>query len=319
MQDFSITLDGAPVAAIDFDGTDGARVTIEQRSGESAISFANAITFFGDARAYILAKLVNGANPQIDFVTIAIYDNCCQDANGAAALVFIGRSTRADIEFCDPEYNEDCGVTCTLSDASVAADKIKCVRDVLITQRNYNGRSSRGEDSFRDAVDFGYYEETRPKSFMYIMLYLVTLLLVLYLPIIAIITLLSFGLVDTSALYNGLLGVLLKKKKHRAPFIHSYLHNICTLCGLSLRSSLFNAGGNYHNLTRLDAGLQEGEGALGGQTTQEIYRTFNSPNITLIELMRTLEPLNITYLVTDTELIVERKDYFGGNVWVDFY
>lgn len=318
MQNYEITIDGATVIDTEFSGTENTRITIEQKDGASTASYANSLTFYGGTRDYILGKLVNGPNPQTDYVTAKIYDRCCKASDGSALLIFEGKSTRADLEFCDPQFNEDCGVTTSLADGSTAADAIQCVRNVLITQRRYNGRSSRGEDTFRDAVQFGYYEETRPKSYTRITLYLVFLLLIIYLPLIAIITLLSVFTIDTSLLYSGLLDALLGKKWHKAPFIHSYLSNVCALCGLRLRSSLFDPAGPYHNLTRLDAALSEGEGATGGLTSQQIYRDFNSPNITLVELMQSLTELNISYLVTGDELIVERKDYFGGDVWIDF-
>ena len=318
MQDFSIFLDGSPVPAIEFSGTAGTRVTVEQKDGETAISYANELTFYGQSRDYILNKLVSGANPQMDYIEVSIYDNCCTNADGNAILVFAGRATRADIEFCEPNYNEDCGVTCTLSDASVASDKIQCIRNVLITQRRYDGFTSEGEDTFRSSVEFGYYEETRPRSYTAILIYLIFIVLTLYLPIVAVFTLLTLGFVDTSFLYNSLLDILLKKKFHKAPFIHSYLSNVCKLCRITLRSSIFGVGGAYHNLTRLDTPLQEGEAFFTGGTADQIYRNFNSPNITLAELMRSFKELNIIYIVTDTELIVERSDYFGNNVWIDF-
>lgn len=317
MQDYQILLDGSPVPAIEFSGTDGTRITVEQKDGESTISYANSIVFYGQSRDYILNKLVDSGNPQIDFVTVQIYDNCCTDGAGAGLLVFHGIATRADIEFCDPAYNEDCGVTVSLADGSTAAEAIQCVRNVLITQKRYGARTSDGENEARDAVLFGYYEETRPKSFTRISLILVFILLTLYAPIVLLVQIVSFGALDLGFLYNGILDVLLKKKWHKAPFIHSYLSNVCKLCGLRLRSSLFEPTGVYHNLTRLDTAFSEG-GGLTGTTPEQIYKDFNSPNITLPELMRSLAELNIGYLVTGNELIVERTDFFGNNIWIDF-
>lgn len=325
MQDYQILLDGAAVPPEEFSGTAGTRVTVEQKDGESTISYANSLTFYGQSRDYILNKLVYGANPQIDFVTVKIYDGCCTDGAGNGLLIFEGKATRADIEFCDPAYNEDCGVTMSLADASTAADAIQCVRNVLITQRRYGARTSGGENTYRPSVQFGYYEETRPKSFTRITLITILILLTLYAPIVAIIQIVSFGFLDLSLLYNGALDVLLKKRWHKSPFIHSYLSNVCQLCGLRLRSSLFEPTGVYHNLTRLDTAFSEGgiglasglSGSSGISPTQA-YRDFNSPNITLPELMRSLAELNIGYLVTGTDLIVERKDFFGNNIWIDF-
>lgn len=317
MQQFSILLDGNAVPAKDFSGAADTRVTQSQQSNAPAITYANTLTFYGQSRSYILNKLVYAANPQTASVSIKIYDNCCKDANGDSFLVFDGKTTRADINFCDPNFTEDCGVECTVTDASPTGEKIQCLRNVLITQREYLGRTSSGADTYRAAPQFGYYEETRPKAYMNIMLYLAFWLIAAFFPITLVISIFTLFLVDLSPIYNGILDSLLKKKYHKAPFIHSYLFNVCTLCGLSLRSSIFSPTGAYHNLTRLDTPYSEGARNAGADV-EVAYRDFNSPNITVIELLDSLKELNISYTVTNNELIVERKDFFNSAVWIDF-
>jgi hypothetical protein len=264
--------------------------------------------------------LVYGANPQIDFVRIEIFDECCTDGNGRAFRIFDGKTTRGDIEFCDPAYNSECGVECTILDGSAASERVQCVRNVLIAQRRNGAIVTDGEDQFRAAPEFGYYDESRPKSFTYTVLYLAVFLLTLYFPLAALLFLFTAGTADLSFMYNALLDIILKKKHHKAPFIHSYLSNVCRLCGLTLRSSLFEPTKPYHNLTRLDTPFLEGGGAFVGNplTINQTYTQFNRPNITLPQLMQTLADLNIGYQVTDTELIVERTDFFNNNVWIDF-
>lgn len=317
---FTVLVDGAAVPPNEYSGTAGTRLNISQADGETTIAYANTLTFHGETRDYILNKLVYGANPQTDFVRIEIFDECCKGANGDAFRIFDGKTTRADIEFCDPAYNSECGVECTIIDGSAAGERVQCVRNMLIAQKRNGGIRTLGEDEFRVAPEFGYYDETRPKSFTYIILYVTLFLLTLYLPLVGLFFLFSLGTVDLSFLYQSLLGVLLNKKHHKAPFLHSYFTNVCRLCGLTLRSSLFEPTKPYHNLTRLDTPFLEGGGNLRGNplTIQQTYDQYNRPNITLPQLMQSLAKLNIGYQVTDTELIIERTDFFNNNVWIDF-
>jgi len=320
---FTVLVDGAAVPPNEYSGTAGTRLNVSQSDGETTIAYANTLTFHGQTRDYILNKLVYGNNPQIDFVRIEIFDECCTDGNGNAFRIFDGKTTRGDIEFCDPAYNSDCGVECTILDGSAAGERVQCVKNTLIADKGLlNGVfRTAGENEFRRAPEFGYYDEGRPKSFTYTLLYLVIFFLTIYFPLIAIFFIFSIGTIDLSTLYRGLLDVFLGKKHHKAPFIHSYLSNVCRLCGLTLRSSLFEPTKPYHNLTRLDTPFSEGSGTFGGSNfigVQAAYDDFNRPNITLPQLMQTLADLNIGYQVTDTELIVERTDFFNNNVWIDF-
>jgi len=317
---FTVLVDGAVVPRNEYSGTAGTRLNISQSDGETTIAYANTLTFHGETRDYILNKLVYGANPQTDFVRIEIFDECCKDANGDAFRIFDGKTTRADIEFCDPSYNSECGVECTIVDGSAAGERVQCVRNVLIAQKRNGAIRTDGENQFRAAPEFGYYDETRPKSFTYIILYVTLFLLTLYLPLVGLFFLFSIGTIDLSFLYQSLLGVLLNKKHHKAPFLHSYFSNVCRLCGLTLRSSLFEPTKPYHNLTRLDTPFLEGGGNLRGNplTIQQTYDGYNRPNITLPQLMQSLAELNIGYQVTDTEFIIERTDFFNNNVWIDF-
>jgi hypothetical protein len=317
---FTVSVDSDFVPPKEYSGADTTRVTIQQDNGETTVTYANTLSFHGVTRDYILNKLVYGNNPQTDFISIKIYDACCKDADGNAFLVFDGKTTRADIDFCDPKYNADCSVECTILDASLAGERVQCVRNMLIAQKRNGAIRTDGENEFRQAPEFGYYEETRPKAFSYTILYVSLVVLTLYAPLVAILFIFSFGTADLSFLYRSLLDVLLKKKHHKAPFLHSYFTNVCRLCGLTLRSSVFEPTKPYHNLTRLDTPFLEGGGNLRGNplTIDQTYNQYNRPNITLPQLMQSLAELNLEYQVTDTELVIERKDFFGNNIWIDF-
>jgi hypothetical protein len=313
-----IQIDNFFVAPDEYNGTDGVRISIDQSDGARRTSFSNELTFYGRAKAYILDKLFFGANAQTDFISVRIFDDCCKDANGDPLLVFTGKVTRADISVAEEYGKSDCGVNCTIVDDSVLGEKVQCVRNTIIhSRRNQQGRlASDGENEYRDAPFFIYYEEGRPRSFTYITSYLLLFILTLYLPLTTVLRLLTLGFVDLSLAYQFLIDTAYKAKFHKAPYVHSYLSNICKLCGLTLQSSLFEPFRPLHNMTRLDAAFAE-----GGKTVGEarlIWNDLNRPNITGAQLLDSFKELNIAYKITETALIVERKDVLQGGVWVDF-
>ena len=96
----------------------------------------------------------------------------------------------------------------------------------------------------------------------------------------------------------------------------SYIRNVCRLCGLNLRSSLFNPGGPYHNLAHLNIPFRRG--AFDTAKADEIFITENFPSYTLTQFLDQFKTLNIDYSIEGDDLVVERKDYFNTNIWIDF-
>jgi hypothetical protein len=322
-----VFLDGSPVPADQIDGSQGSKISYDMNSedGLLAVSYANTLTFSGAAYSYIIARLIDAPTANTNSIKLDVFATCCKASDGSPLRIFSGLISRGDIAFCD-NPNGACTVEVSALDNSAAAEKINCIRNTIIHARANNGITSNGEDEGRDAQFVAYYDETRPYSNAYTSLFLVFYLIVLSTGVLLIISavslivsLLSLGAVSPISLNDtrqALAGLALKKRFHKAPFVSSYLQNACTLCGLALRSPLFEAGGDYYNLMRLDAPYSE-----GGKTALEAqgaWLNFNRPNITFAQFFATFKELNLLYSVTDTELIFDRADRLQNTLWIDF-
>lgn len=322
-----VYLDGSPVPADQIGGSQASKISYDMNSedGLLAVSYANTLTFSGAAYAYIMSVLIDAPTANTNSIKLAVFATCCKELDGSPLRIFSGLISRGDIAFCD-NPNGACAVEVSALDNSAAAEKINCIRNTIIHARANNGITSNGEDESRPARFVAYYDETRPYSYAYLSLFLVFYLIVISTVILLVITaisvivsLLSLGAVSPISLNDSrqaLAGLVLKKRFHKAPFVSSYLQNACTLCGLALRSPLFEAGGDYYNLMRLDAPYSE-----GGKTVLEAqgaWLNFNRPNITFAQFFATFKELNLLYSVTDTELIFDRADRLQNTVWIDF-
>lgn len=313
-----VQIDGFFVPEDEFDGTSGASLTIELNNGLRSTSFTNELTFFGETKKYIVDRLYLSTNPLTEYITLRLFDECCVGDDGTPLKLFTGKATRDDSSLCEDFGVQNCGVSCSFVDDGTVSQKTQCVRNTLIhALREPNGRRiTDGEDEYRSAPFFGYYEETRPKSFSFVIAYLLIIVLTIYLPLTVVFRLLTLGFLDMSIAYSFLIDTAFKKRYHKSPFVHSYLVNVCRICGLTLSSSLFEPSRPLHNMTRLDAPFSEGGASIG--EARQVFRDFNRPNITLPQLMESFKELNIGYVVTDTQLIVERIDRLTGGVWIDF-
>jgi hypothetical protein len=306
------------VAADSYEGTEDSSVTIRQNTDTGlAFSYGNSITFFNDAFALIVDELANSPTAAQNSIEIYIYDTCCKDRNGNDYLIFKGLIRSSDIEITIKPDSERCGVECDFTDYSQTSEAITCLKQTVIFSNNANGRTSNGENEGRAAVYYSYYEETRPRAYMYFLLYLGAYLVVMATIVLNILTV---GLINLGGelreIKEDIKSLFIKKRFHKAPFISSYLRNICKLCGLQLQSTIFSTGGFWENINRLDAAIQE-----GGEHTAEadiIFKDFNAPNITGTDLLDSLKQFNIGYwLQNGNTLVVERKDYQTAT-WIDF-
>ena len=323
-----IYLDGLPVADTDLDGIAGSKITFDMDSADGLLSvaYSNTLSFSGAAYSQIISKLIDSPTANANSVEMRIFATCCKASDGSPLLLFSGLISRRDISFCE-FGTEQCSVAVTALDNSVAAAKIRCVRDTIIHARvGPYGVTSDGEDTARFRRFFAYYEETRPYSFAYSSFFIGLYLVVLAATTLAVLDIItrilnfiSFGAVPVISFTDGraaILNLFFKKRYRSAPFINSYLQNACTLCQLALRSPLFDVGGTFYNLTRLDAPILES--GRDGRNEGNVWRDFNRPNITFAQLFATFRDLNIGYSVTDTELIFDRLDRLQNTVWIDF-
>lgn len=317
-----IVLNGTTLRPNEYDGSKGAKITLRQdENGEARTSFGSDLRLLGErARTIIFDNLINAANPLLASVPILIYDTCCKDIQGNDKLLFEGIIRFGDVKYCEVKQDGTCEMNIEFQDDSTLAKQLQCLKSIFINSKESPDGSitSLGEDEAKAAIYYDYYEETRPKAYMYVLLYLTMFVVNLITPFLIALTILSLGFFRPRRAIQAIYDSFLKRRLHKAPFIYSYLKNACKLCGLNLSSSLFDIGGTYHLLTRMDCATQEG--GKDKANADSIYNLYNAPLITPIELLQSFRDLNIRWGI-DTQnnlLIVERKDYFSNNVWVDF-
>lgn len=329
-QKFKVILNGQELQSVDYSGTKDSKIIIRQKDKEGLVfSYSNNVRLIGEGRQIINDNILNSVNPWTSSVSLELRDNCCNDANGDPFSMFIGTITAQDIKWCEktPEDSNGCtSMEVTAQDNSIEAQGIKCLKNtpIVLTESLDGTITSNGEDEARSAPFYKYCIETRPEVMQILRLAFIILNVVFFFPVLIIIGIIavifSFGAVSPADFiqFNNtyVLGIVGCGRKHKAPFVYSYLKNVCKLCGLNLVSTLFDVGGPYHNLTHLNAPFEK-----GGKTTakaETAFKELNFPSDTGTQFLDTFKNLNIDYGVEGTNLVVERKDYFTNNIWIDF-
>lgn len=104
---------------------------------------------------------------------------------------------------------------------------------------------------------------------------------------------------------------------HPAPFVRNYFENICSKCGITFESSIFNdPGSEYYNLTHLFAPIKKG--LLYDSTKDWIMD--NKPAFDLVGYAKALKPVfNGKYRLDNGNVFkFERKDFFDTAPIFDF-
>jgi len=336
MQNIRVFFDGIEQDADEINGSNSGSFTFrsKQENGENGFSFSPELSLYGSAFDYVRTKIINAAIPQLEQIEVLILEGCCADTNGQPIVLFEGKIDGNDVEWCELPCN-----SCTVSiiDNSQDAKAIQCMKNTVIWDRKpkFDGSGlSGGEDSFRPANFVSYCIDVRPGFLQEILMVIGLLFVIAIAP-----TLLLIGTIVTLVnVFAVLLGqtpiggdvnfyddafsaiTLLQELivgcgfKHKSPFIHSYITNVCDVCGLSFQSTIFGTGAPYHNTMRLDA--QYSPGKKINSRVLQVYDK-NKPNLNGLQLLEELKQFNLDWRVNNGVLILERKDFeFSGN-WFD--
>jgi hypothetical protein len=318
MNGLLIYFDGIPQDLDNFNGTESASFVFRRKDelGDSAFSFAPELTVVGSTYDYVKQQIINAPNPNIAGIEVLVYDTCCLNADGSNRLLFTGKIEGGSVRWCT---FPTCEAQVTIVDNSVDAEAIRCLKDTIIWDRKdkFDGSGiSLGEDTFRKAGNLQYCNDLRPHALQEAIMLIGILFFIIISPIALVIS--FFNLVTTGSfqnIYDELQFLIVDcAKYHKTPFLHSYMKNLCEICGTGFQSSLFDVGGYYHDTVRLDAAYVAGDDSVGG-----IINSFetNKPNLNGIQFLDTLKQLNIDWRVVNNVLIIERKDYFVGSQWFD--
>jgi hypothetical protein len=316
MNGLLIYFDGIPQDLDNFNGTESASFVFRRKdeAGDSAFSFAPELTVVGDTYEYVRQQIINAPNPNIAAIEVLIYDTCCLNADGSDRLLFTGKIEGGSVRWCT---FPTCEAQVTVVDNSVDAEAIRCLKNHLIWDRvdKADGSGiSLGEDTFRIAGNIQYCNDVRPNALQESIMIIGIIFFIRLAPFALIVTILNLATTGSAGNFYAELEQYIVdcRNFHKAPFIDSYMKNLCSICGLGFQSSLFDVGGYYHDTVRLDAGFTEGSDGVGGIITN--YET-NKPNLNGIQFLDELKQFNIEWRVVNGVLQIERKDYFIGVEW----
>lgn len=316
MNNLEIYFDGILQNSNDFDGTESISFVYRNKTegGESAFGFSPELTVRGAAYDYLLQEIINKPNPKLENIKVMVYDLCCLDSNGNPRQVFDGLIEGADVRWCLIPF---CEATVTVIDDSPDAQAIKCLKNTNIWEVKLDSVGfpiASGADEFRRAIVINYCDDIKPSSLHEFGMVLGIIFFIIFTPLIAVFN--FFGLIfgSTSNYFNALGNLITGcDKEHLAPYVHSYMMNICKICNLGYQSSLFGIGEYYHNTVRLDSGYKEDDRTVFAFPLYEI----NKPNLNGVQFLDDFKQFNIDWRVKNGVLQVERKDYFNGGLWFD--
>lgn len=338
MNDIRINIDGIERNLDDFDGTKSISFTFRNKteSGDSGLSFSPDFEITGETFDYLYNKLVAVPNPGLATAEVTVFDLCCLNPDGSERLLFSGQIKGSDISWCEDPF---CTMTVTVTDNSQDSKALACLKNIFPWDQKQKADGSGDSDgifTFRQPALITYCVDVRPNFLQEIILILGFFVIFISYPVallvgtmITVINFIIFILAlgqfssigsvnfidDALAFVNRLEQIIIGcGRKHAAPYVHSYLVNMCDICGLGLSSTVFEFGGDYHNTTRLDAAFREGRRDFG-----PVFASFqaNRPNINGVQFLDSFDQFNIDWKVDNGVLYVERKDFLTGGLWFD--
>lgn len=289
-------IDNQYINVNDIENLQDATITYRKNdeSGDIAVSFSSNLVLRGEAYKLIKSKIIDAVNPAIVSVTAKVYDT---ETN---KLLLDGIIKGSEVEWSIIGKSTD-QCTITIHDNSNDAKSTACLQNMIIWERmqKTDGTFTAGENTFRQAP-YSVYFESGNHALLIIGIILKIALLPIY-TIAIIASALSGKKSDLELWLERLQNAIVQKGKHKTPYIHSYLSNLCEACNLELQSEMFEPGGTYHNLMRLDASTTK-----GGLTDTEINAAWeqNKPNLNGVQLLESLESLGFTWRVANGVLHV---------------
>lgn len=316
-----ILINGIQVNLNDFDGTEQIVFNYQrkQESGESGLSFAPELIVAGETFTLLYNLLINQPNPELTQATFDVYDDCCVTDAGDPVYLFKGIVNGKDVNWCE---FPNCQMTITVLDNSEDAQALACLKNIFPWDKKPafgGGALTLGEDTFRTAPKMDYCIDVRP-GFLQEILFIFSIILIFALSPIILLVGTIISLVNNEI--NGFLFLFDEISKiitgcgfkHKTPFVHSYMRNMCDICGLNFQSSIFGPSAPYHNTVRMDAAFKPGR-----KLDVFVLRAYeeNKPNLNGLQFLDEFKQFNMDWKVSGNALIIERKDYFSGGVWVD--
>lgn len=329
-------------------GLEGITATIRRSSGTggAAFSFTGELTFYGEAYNIIRELIILSPVPHLVKIPISVYTDQCPEHP------FVGYVEGANVEWCEiGADNVPCSAKAQIIDGSAISERLACVRNTIIWDKlpKYGFQFvSDGEDTARKARYVTMCIEFRPRALAEVIMILYVIMRTVMMPamfIISVVVVIINAIItaintipfvpniaeidfdgndDTGPFqeFRNLLDMMNNfitgcGAKHKAPFVHSYIQNVCDVCGLTLSSSILSPGGYYNNLMRLDATAYHTQ---PGASVGEIEQCYNKqkPNLNGAQFLDELrQNLNWDWSINGSTLVIEPAGDIQGLIWFE--
>lgn len=339
-----LTLDGLNTFEGQYSDIDETYFTIRRKDEEDnslTYGFSGDITFYDEAYAYIYNKIIApqgilgvGSNNE---VKVVIYDSCCpgldMQGNPTDLVLFKGKITFKGVDWCEGS----CEVKCNLEEDTFYVGQSLCLKNTLIFNNQYDYG---GGKKFQDLNHpfFWHCTELRPHFthdlFMAIGLLFVQIA-VMFQFVVLVISIVKEVIDAIGALFSGespdfdndlyssYIGFIQSTLNaitgcsygHPAPLIRDYIKNVCNVCNITLKSSIFDDDQSpYYNACLFSAPVHK------GTSSYVHWIDDNKPLMTGASFLDMLKKVfNIDYRLENNTLTIERRDFFNFNtpIWID--
>ena len=277
----------------------------------------------GLAYTFVYNSLINNANMYSNAICLRITDNLCSNVQTTFKL------ETSNLKWCD---NNECTMTFDLIEYNLVTD---CIKDTLITD-NTSGKFQTNPVGGIIHPRFRYCDVVRPLFLYYMLLAFMTVFDVLIFNLNIIIGVLNLVINAVNFLLPGSpipnvnpVGTPYEKFSGcqlawTAPFIRTYISNVCTVCGLTTNSTtnpiFYNTQNQFQPLlsnpyywsTFLTAYTSKGIKL----TTTKDWIANNAPSYTLENFLSVIkQPWNARWYINGTTLYFNRKDLIGEDIW----
>jgi len=282
------------------------------------------IEVFEDAYTFVLSNLYTGSNRYSNSICVRITDTDCSDKQ------YEFKIDNRDIRWCD---NDECRLQCDLIGYQVTLDCIRKTRLAYNNSGEFNDYPGSGTPHPR----FRYCDTIKP-TFLFgfvitlsnaIAAFIISLNLVLASItgiIVWIVNLLGGSWTVPQISYSLAADLIGCNRGHPAPFVRTYIDNVCTECAITvdgssapwLYNTTYNDGFNiydnpYYYLCLLTSYTTKGVDMDGGKD----YILANQPSWMLDKFLSILKPFfNARWFLDENNVLYfNRRDEIGDSIW----
>lgn len=304
----------------------------KDEDGRPAVGFTGDLTFTGDEAKYIKAKLIDDPNAYNNIIELKFIDDCCNNQ------VFVFNIKPESLEWCD----RTCDITAQAVEKTANQAQYACLKNTMI----YDNRNNFQAGPF---PKMSYCLEFRPailQDSLIILIIIANLTILALSPILIVLGIIVSIINAIIDVLNTLPGVSIDKidfdgdpstnifqemwnflnllnslaigcgRKHPSPLVRDYINNVCTICGLTFQSSIYNNPTSpYYNTVYVNAPIIHGNLPTDGSNWIDKNKPLLNGSLFLDQIC---QPINGAWKIDNGVLKVERHDMFNGSIpWLD--